>query len=200
MTAHLARIALVVVAAVGLSTVRLAAQESPRALFEAGNLQGVIDQVPDDASPDALYLKGLALRKLGMNDPAKDVFGRLAGGGDAWRATGESAVAQIDGNLDAALAAATAAVAANGMLAEAHYQLGLVLEARGDAGAAAEAFANATIANPMMAYAHYNAGMNYYKVQRIDRMAVFFENFLRLAPQAPERPAVDSIMRTVRGR
>jgi hypothetical protein len=31
-------------------------------------------------------------------------------------------------------------------------------------------------------------------------MAVSFENFLKLAPQAPERPAVQSIMRTIRGR
>jgi hypothetical protein len=31
-------------------------------------------------------------------------------------------------------------------------------------------------------------------------MAVYFENFLRLAPDSPERPAVQSIMRTVRGK
>jgi hypothetical protein len=42
--------------------------------------------------------------------------------------------------------------------------------------------------------------MAFYKVKRIDRMAVSFENFLKLAPQAPEGPAVLSIMRTVRGR
>jgi hypothetical protein len=42
--------------------------------------------------------------------------------------------------------------------------------------------------------------MNYYKAKRIDRMAVYFENFLKLAPNAPEKPAVESIMRTVRGR
>jgi hypothetical protein len=51
-----------------------------------------------------------------------------------------------------------------------------------------------------MAYAHYEAGMAYYKAKRVDRMAVYFENFLRLAPNAPERSAVQSIMRTVRGR
>jgi len=51
-----------------------------------------------------------------------------------------------------------------------------------------------------MAYAHYEAGMAYYKAKRVDRMAVYFENFLKLAPNAPEKPAVQSIMRTVRGR
>jgi hypothetical protein len=42
--------------------------------------------------------------------------------------------------------------------------------------------------------------MNYYEAKRVDRMATYFENFLKLAPNAPERPAVESIMRTVRGR
>jgi hypothetical protein len=51
-----------------------------------------------------------------------------------------------------------------------------------------------------MAYAHYEAGMAFYKIKRIDRMAVYFENFLRVAPDAPESAAVQSIMRTVRGK
>ena len=41
-----------------------------------------------------------------------------------------------------------------------------------------------------MAYAHYMAGMSFYKAKRVDKMAVYFENFLKLAPEAPERPAV----------
>jgi tetratricopeptide (TPR) repeat protein len=176
------------------------AQEPPNRLFEAGNFQGAVQGIPDDAPPDALYLKGLAYRRLGQNDQAKEVFGRLGGAGDQWGAVGSSAVALTDGNLDAALEAANAGVAANPGLAEAQYQLGSVLDARGDAAGAAAAFASATSANPQMAYAHYNAGMNFYKAKRVDQMAVFFENFLKLAPNAPERPAVESIMRTLRGR
>ena len=43
-----------------------------------------------------------------------------------------------------------------------------------------------------MAYAHYEAGMAFYKVKRVDRMAVYFENFLKLAPERREaRGAVD---------
>ena len=124
----------------------------------------------------------------------------MAGAGDPWASVGQSAVALVDGNQDAALTAARTAVARNPDLAEAQYQLGLVQEARGDSPAAAEAFAQAARANPRMAYAHYNAGMNFYKVKRIDQLAVYFENFLKLAPNAPERPAVESIMRTLRGR
>jgi hypothetical protein len=51
-----------------------------------------------------------------------------------------------------------------------------------------------------MAYAHYYAGMAYNKAKRVDLMATHFERFLKLAPAAPERPVVESVMRTVRGR
>ena len=199
MTKPLARTALVIVI-LSAGAAWASAQENPRTLFEAGNFQAVVDRVPDDAPAEAKYLKGLAFRKLNQNDQAKEAFGRLAEAGDQWREVGESAVALVDGNLDAALETATAAVMVDPKLAEAQYQLGLVLDARGESARAAEAFSNAATANPTMAYAHYYAGMNYYKAKRVDRMAVYFENFLKLAPKAPERPAVESIMRTVRGR
>jgi tetratricopeptide (TPR) repeat protein len=201
MTMRVARSVLMLVVVVAMAaSARSGAQENPRTLFESGNFQGVLDQTPDDSPADALYVKALAYLKLSQNDPAKDVFRRLGGGGEAWRLTGESAIAQVDGNLDAALSSAQAAVAADAGMWAAQYQLGLVLEARGEIPAAAEAFAKAAQANPQMAYAHYNAGMNFYKAQRVDQMAVYFENFLKLAPNAPERPAVESVMRTIRGR
>jgi len=158
-----------------------------------------VEQSASDGSPAAQYLKGLAHLKLNQPDAAKEAFGRLDADG-AWKSVGQSASALADGNQDAALAAAQAAVAANAGLAEAQYQLGVVLEAKGDRAGAADAFVRATKANPQMAYAHYHAGMNFYEAKRVDQMAVYFENFLKLAPNAPERPAVESIMRTVRGR
>jgi tetratricopeptide (TPR) repeat protein len=185
----------VVLAATGRSM----AQEDARKLFEAGKYQAAVEQTASDASPAAQYLRGLAQLKLNQPDAAKEAFGRLDADG-AWKSVGQSAIALADGNQDAALAAAQAAVAANPGLAEAQYQLGLVLEAKNDRPAAADAFVKATQANPQMAYAHYHAGMNFYEAKRVDQMAVYFENFLKLAPNAPERPAVESIMRTVRGR
>jgi tetratricopeptide (TPR) repeat protein len=186
-----------VVMALGF-TVPSTAQEDTRKLFEAGQYQAVVERTPADSPAGAQYLKGLAHLKLNQADQAKDAFGRLAGAGDAWKQVGQSAIALADGNSDAALEAARAA-AGSGM-AEAQYQLGLVLEARNERPAAADAFVKAAQANPSMAYAHYHAGMNFYEAKRIDQMAVYFENFLKLAPNAPERPAVESIMRTVRGR
>jgi tetratricopeptide (TPR) repeat protein len=193
------RFTLVVLTLLTIAAGRAFAQDTPHQLFEAGKYQAAIDKTGGDTAPAALYLKGLSHLRLNQADAAKDAF-RKIGGDPAWQEVGKSAVALADGDRDAALAAAQAAVGHNAKLAEAQYQLGAVLDARGDNAGAAEAFAKAAEANPQMAYAHYYAGMNFYEAKRIDRMSVYFENFLKLAPNAPERPGVESIMRTVRGK
>ena len=63
---------------------------------------------------------------------------------------------------------------------------------------AAAAFDGGSERQPANAYAHYYGGMAYYRASRVDRMAVHFEQFLKLAPEAPERPEVMSIMKTLR--
>jgi tetratricopeptide (TPR) repeat protein len=192
------RLAVVLVTLLSVAAARANAQDSPRQLFEAGKYQAAIDKSAGDASPASQYLKGLSFLKLNNAAGAKDAFGKI-GGDEAWQSVGQSAIALTDNNREAALASARNAVAKNGGLAEGQYQLGLVLEATGDHGGAADAFVKATQINPQMAYAHYYAGMSFYETKRIDQMSVYFENFLKLAPNAPERPAVESIMRTVRG-
>jgi tetratricopeptide (TPR) repeat protein len=186
-----------------LLTITLApAQDSPQKLFESGKYQEAIDNVKgrSDAPQEDVYLRALAHRKLNQNDDAKEAFQALERGDGAWKEIGKSGVALIDGNQDEAAEAAKKAVDADGNNAQARYQLGLVESARNNQQEAADAFAKAAELNPQMAYAHYEAGMAFYKAKKVDRMAVYFENFLRIAPNAPERPAVQSIMRTVRGR
>jgi tetratricopeptide (TPR) repeat protein len=177
---------------------------SPQKLFESGKYQEAIDNIKarPDAPQDQVYLRALAHRKLSQNDDAKDALGALvrAGEGNVWNEIGKSGTALIDGNMDEAFAAANKAVELDGGSAQARFQLGLVEGARNNQAQAAAAFAKAAELDPQMAYAHYEAGMAFYKSKRVDRMAVFFENFLKLAPNAPERPAVQSIMRTVRGK
>ena len=175
---------------------------SPQKLFESGKYQEAIDSVKNrsDASPEDIYVRALAHRKLNQNDDAKEAFGALAGRDGAWKEIGNSGTAMIEGNMDNAAAAARKAVDADGNSSEARFQLGLVESARNNQQQAADAFARAAELNPQMAYAHYEAGMAFYKAKKVDRMAVYFENFLKLAPNAPERPAVQSIMKTIRGR
>jgi tetratricopeptide (TPR) repeat protein len=200
MTTRHHRIAMTLLTLLLGAAARSTAQDDARKLFESGKYPAVVERTAKDDSPGAQYLKGLAHLRLKQADEAKEAFRRLERADEAWKSVGESAIALTDGNRDTALEAAQSAVARNPGLAEAQYQLGVVLEARNDRPAAADAFVKATQANPQMAYAHYYAAMNYYEAKRVDRMAVYFENFLKLAPNAPERPAVESIMRTVRGR
>ena len=190
--------------ALTVAVVAGAQDASPQKLFEAGKYQDAIDKVRSnaDAPPEQVYLRALAHRKLNQNGDAKETFEALARQPEesAWREIGNSGTALSDGNRDAAADAAKKAVQRDGNSAPARFQLGLVESARNNQAQAAEAFAKAAELDPQMAYAHYEAGMAYYKAKRVDRMAVYFENFLRLAPDSPERPAVQSIMRTVRGK
>jgi tetratricopeptide (TPR) repeat protein len=195
------------IAAVFVVTVAASAQSvppTPQKLFESGKIQEAIDSIKAraDAPPDQIYLLALAQRKLNQNEEAKETFGTLAAAGEesAWKSIGASGRALVEGNLDAADETSKKAVEQDAGSPQAHYQLGLVESARGNQAPAAAAFAKAAELDPQMAYAHYEAGMAFYKVKRVDRMAVYFENFLKLAPNAPEAPAVKSIMKTVRGR
>lgn len=168
-------------------------------LFESGQYQQVVEATSPEAAPEAVYLAAQSQQKLGATDAALELYGRLASRpeGDPWRAIGTSAQQLLQNDLEAALQSAQQAVAAGGQ-AEAQYQLGLVLARRQEWRPAAEAFDRAAELNPGLAYAHYYGGLAHYRSNRPDQMAIHFDHFLRLAPEAPERPEVQQIMKTVR--
>ena len=141
-------------------------------------------------------------QKLRQRDEAREVYGQLAarGDGDPWGDVGRSAVALLAADAAGAVDAANQAVARGDSLPEAHYQRGLALSVRQDMANAAAAFEKATELDPSWADAHYYAGLAYSKVKRIDMTASHFDTFLRLAPQSPSRPEVQSIMKTLSGR
>ncbi len=87
-----------------------------------------------------------------------------------------------------------------GAAALAHYQVGLVQAQQVDYAAAAASFEQATENDPAFAYAYYYAGLAHSRLDRTDQMAINFERFLQLAPDAPEAPRVESLMRSIRGR
>ena len=170
-------------------------------MFEAGQYQLAIESAGSGGSPEALYTAAQSHQKLGATDEARETYGQLAArpDGDAWHFVGLSGQQLLDDQTDAALESARQA-AAVADLPEVHYQLGLVLAKREDWRDAAEAFDRAAALSPGTAYAHYYGGLMHYRANRPDRMAIHFEQFLKLAPDAPERPEVMQIMRTVRGR
>jgi tetratricopeptide (TPR) repeat protein len=173
-----------------------------RRLFEAGRYQQAAEAATDSAPPAAIYTAAQSHQRLGRPDAARDAYASLAAlpEDDPWHFIGASGQQLVDGDTDGALQSADRAAQLADSLAEAHYQRGLVLARREDWRAAADAFTRASDLNPALAYAHYYGGLMQYRSGRPDRMAIHFEQFLKLAPDAPERPEVTQIMRTIRGR
>jgi tetratricopeptide (TPR) repeat protein len=188
----------------GLNVRAIYAQDASdvRRAFEAGQYQQVIDAAHPDADPGVLFAAGQSQQKLGAIDQARAAYQRLGERPeeDPWHFIGLSANQLLDNDTDAALASAQRAAEIADGLADAHYQRGLVLAKREDWRGAAEAFDRVSQLDPMHAYAYYYAGLMHYRASRPDLMAVRFERFLKLAPDAPERPEVLQIMRTIRGR
>jgi tetratricopeptide (TPR) repeat protein len=204
------RMAIRVLACVSLLACPLAAaaQEdvpSLQKLFEAGKYDGVLQRVTDErsdgnVSPESTYLAAQAARRLEQGERALEEYTRLASSDNqAWHLIGKAGAALESGDIDAALAAATEAVQADGELGFAHYQLGLVQTRRTTYAAAAQSFGRAAELMPAFAYAHYYAGLAFQRIKNINRMATHLESFLKLAPNAPERLSVMAIMKSVRG-
>lgn len=177
-----------------------------RQLFDAGRYQEVVRATElaineADNAARLQYLAAQSYSKLNDTEGARRTYQRLAeSGGNAWALIGRSAMQLLDKQFDAAQASGDQAVAAMPTLPEAHFQRGVVLMARNDYGNAVDAFTKATSLDPYFAAAYYYAGLANYRVKRLDLMTNNFSTFVRLAPNAPELPEVESILRTVRGR
>ncbi len=171
-------------------------------LFESGRFQQVTDASSPGAAPQVRYLAGQSFQKQNATSQAAEAFQSLAAmpEDDAWHFVGRSAELLLQNQMDEALVNAQRAVELNGGLTEAQYQLGLVYSKRSEWAQAAAAFDRAADINPGFAYAHYYGGIAHYRAGRPDRMATHFEQFLNAAPEAPERPEVMGLMRSVRGR
>jgi len=201
-----ARISLLTALAFTAGVLAQAPFATPKLMFEAGQHEQVVQAVASvrqqgHADPADTYLAAQSFVKLGHPDQAKSELARLRDvKTDGWALVGQSSMALIDADIEQAAQAADQAVAAAPDAFFPQYQLGLVKAERQDWPGTAEAFERASGIDPTFAYAHYYAGLAYSRIQRVDRTAAHFERFLKLAPKAPERPAVESIMRTLRGR
>ena len=177
-----------------------AGQATVQSLLERGALNEAVQRAEADrGNPESTYLAAQALVKMDNTDRARGEFAQLReGGADDWKAIGESGEAMTAGDLDAARAAADRAVAANGDNPYAHYQKGIVATRQSRFQDAANAFGRSTEIKPDLAYAHYYAGIAHQRLKEIPKMAEHLEYFIKLAPEAPERATVTSILRTVR--
>jgi tetratricopeptide (TPR) repeat protein len=175
------------------------ALDDVRKSYDTGAYQQAIDAIGGSQDPRLLFLAAQSQQKLRRPDEARRVFGQLAArpAGDPWGAIGRSSVALLAGNVNGAVQEADQAVAAGPSIAEAHLQRGLALSSAQNMEEAAAAFQKASDLDPSWSYAHYYAGIAYSKVKRADLTASHFQTFLKLAPQAPERGEVQSILRTL---
>jgi tetratricopeptide (TPR) repeat protein len=171
--------------------------------FEAGRFQPVIDAAAaPEAQPAIVYMAAQSHQKRAANPQAIEAYQRLEArpAGDPWHFIGQSGRQLVQDQNEPSVATARQAVTAAPGLAAAHYQLGLALAKLQRWDEASMAFDAAAQRDQAMAYAHYYGALMHSRAGRSDRMAVGFDRFLKLAPEAPERPEVMSLMRTVRGR
>lgn len=193
--------AVVLLAAVLLAPLPAAGQEnSVQKLLERGALQEAVDRAGAESdNVESVYLAAQALVKMDNNSGAEERYGRLReSNDDAWKAIGESGAKLLSGDLNGAMEAATRAVQANGDNPFAHYQMGVVAARQSDYKRATEAFTRTTELRPDFAYAHLYAGQAAQQLKQTAKMADHFRYFLKFAPDAPERQAVQSILRSLR--
>jgi tetratricopeptide (TPR) repeat protein len=175
---------------------------SVQGLYESGRYQEVVNGVgAGDRSAQALWFAAQSSFRLGQRAEAASQFAQLpeAGGSAAWQVVSDLALALLRddaGEIDRGRQ--TAAAFPGDPFVQ--YELGLAHARRGDMAAAAEAFDRVTQADPRFAYGYYNGGLAYDRLNRTDLAITRLEMFVRLAPDAPERPEVASILQTVRAR
>jgi tetratricopeptide (TPR) repeat protein len=175
---------------------------SVQGLYESGRYQEVVNSVnAGERSAQALWFAAQSSLRLGQRGEAASQFAQLpqANASPAWQVVSDLAQALLRDDAGEIDQARQAAVAFPGD-PFVQYQLGLAHARRNDMAAAAEAFDRCTQADPRFAYGYYNGGLAYDRLNRADLAIARLEMFVRLAPDAPERPEVTSILQTVRAR
>jgi tetratricopeptide (TPR) repeat protein len=176
-----------------------AAEQKPEVqrLFQSGSYEEVVE-ASRDGDPASTFLAAQALLKLNRMDGVAAEFARLKGSGPAWSLVGESGEALAANDAGRAIELARKATETDGDNPFAFYQLGLAASKASDWGTASAGF-NRTIAlKPDFAYAHYYAALAAQRQRQLPKAGEHFEAFLRLAPDAPERQAVQAIMRSLK--
>ena len=176
-----------------------------RQWFEAGQDQQVVAiKLNDDSDPALIFLVAQSHERQQQRAQARAAYDRLAARPqtDPWHFIGRSAVLLGDRQPAQGVTAAEQGVRLGPQIADAHLQLGL---AYGDGGnwAGRRRPPSKRRPRPTRCWPTRTTtpGTRITRSEgRLDLMAKFFEYFLKLAPNAPERANVESIMRTVRGR
>ncbi|MCC7125209.1 MAG: hypothetical protein IT178_10205 [Acidobacteria bacterium] len=190
---------------IGLAAAPLLAQDPPsvQQLFESGSFGAVAERAAEGRSgnPEEIYLAAFALQRSDNLGGAVAEMGRLREqDNEAWKAIGESGQALLENRNDEAVNAARRATELAGDNPFAHYQLGLAATAVNDFNTATQALSRSVELKPDFAYAHYYAGRAFQRQRNLGQASEHYQMFLKLAPESPDKAAVQAIMRTLRGR
>ena len=176
-----------------------------QALYESGEDREIVDRVKNGAPTIATgadrWFAAQSQLRLGLRDDAiNDLAGLTQTDADpAVQVAARLAIGRLT-NDEATLGQARAAAAAFPESLFVQYELGLSYAVHNDFASAARIFDVCIAAAPTFAYAYYQSALAYQHLDRPDIMANRFDRFVRLAPNAPERPEVESILRTIAGR
>jgi Flp pilus assembly protein TadD len=110
----------------------------------------------------------------------------------------EAREALKNGETDRAIALLNEAQTADPSNWEIYHLRGVAHAGKEDFTAAATDLEKAIELNPNDAMNHYYAGMVYGRLNQTDKMVNHYETFLRLAPDSPDAPKVQSLLRSVR--
>ena len=175
---------------------------SIQALYESGEDRELVDRVknsvPNGVSGADRWFAAQSQLRLGLRtDAINDLTALTQTAGDAAvQVAARLAIARLT-NDEVTLDQARAAAAAYPESLFVQYELGLSYAVRNDFASAARVFDACIAADPAFAYAYYQSALAYRHLDRPDIMANRFDRFVRLAPNAPERPEVESVLRAI---
>lgn len=175
---------------------------SIQALYESGEDREIVNRVKNSVANDATgadrWFAAQSQLRLGLrNDALNDLTELTQTSADpAVQVAAQLAIARLMNDADT-LRQARAAAASYPESLLVQYELGLSYAVANDFASAARIFDACIATAPSFAYAYYQAALAYQHLERPDVMANRFERFVRLAPSAPERPEVESVLRTI---
>ena len=175
---------------------------SIQALYESGEDREIVNRVknsvPNDVTGADRWFAAQSQLRLGLRtDAINDLTALIQAGADpAVQVAAQLAIGRLT-NDEVTLDRARAAAAAYPESLLVQYELGLSYAVRNDFASAARVFDNCIATAPTFAYAYYQSALAYQRLDRPDVMANRFDRFIRLAPNAPERPEVESVLRTI---
>lgn len=173
-----------------------------QALYESGADREIVNRVkagvPDSVTSGDRWFAAQSQLRLGLRNDALEELSVLSQSASdpAVQVAAQLAIGRLT-NDEAMLERARADASAYPDSPFVQYELGLSYAVRNDFVSAARIFDACIGTAPAFAYAYYQSALAYQHLDRADVMANRFDQFVRLAPNAPERPEVESVLRTI---